>query len=243
AEIREGRIEQTVEALTMARDRASAEARLAIDERIAMLYLAAYRWTDAIAHAEANLLGAELPSRNDAEGSLRRELGIAPPVWVDLLGAYGRVGDLDRAVRTLVAPNRARHMTPAARTYWMAVAHEHHGDRAAAAAAYEKARARSRGRPRELIEEAIARLGDSRRAEPGALASEVVARVEAAPLPPPIRLARPRRHVATSAITAAVLVVSVVTRVAVGHTWDTGVLVRAGAMVHSMVDAGECWRL
>ena len=48
-EIREGRVEQTVEALTAARDRApGADARLAIDERIAMLYLTAYRWRDAI---------------------------------------------------------------------------------------------------------------------------------------------------------------------------------------------------
>jgi hypothetical protein len=43
-EIRDGHIEQTVDALTAAKDRAPADARLAIDERIAMLYLAAYRW-------------------------------------------------------------------------------------------------------------------------------------------------------------------------------------------------------
>jgi len=99
AEIREGRIDQTVEALTSARDRASTEARLAIDERIAMLYLAAYRWRDAIAHAEGHLFGAPPPS--EVEGSLRRALGIAPPVWVDLLAAYGRLGDLDQAARML----------------------------------------------------------------------------------------------------------------------------------------------
>ena len=59
-EIRDGNIEQTVDALTAARERAPAEARLAIDERIAMLYLAAYRWDEAIAHAEENLFGVEL---------------------------------------------------------------------------------------------------------------------------------------------------------------------------------------
>jgi rhomboid protease GluP len=247
AEIREGRIEQTVDALTLARERASAEARLAIDERIAMLYLAAYRWTDAIAHAETHLFGAPpLPGRREDDGSLRQELGIAPPVWVDLLGAYGRVGDLDRAarmlarledvcvgrddaalwihrgrmmflalagrteaVRVLVAPQRSRHMTPAARTYWMA----------------------------------IARLGDSRRAEPGAVASEVVARVEAAPLPPPIRVTRPRRVRATWALTAIVLAVAAVAKATVGSTGDLGVLIRAGAMVHGMVAAGEWWRV
>ncbi|HWU90972.1 MAG TPA: hypothetical protein VN253_27090, partial [Kofleriaceae bacterium] len=45
-EIRDGRIEQTVDALVAAKERAPAEARLAIDERIALLYLAAYRWQD-----------------------------------------------------------------------------------------------------------------------------------------------------------------------------------------------------
>jgi hypothetical protein len=179
SEIREGRIDPTVDALTAAREGAPAEARLAIDERIALLYLAAHRWGDAIAHAEAHLFGA--PPPRDGEDSLRGALGIAPPVWVDLLGAYGRLGDLDQAarmlarledvcagrddaavwihrarmmflalagrteaVRALVAPGRARHMTAAARTYWIAVAHEHHGDRTAAAAAYRRARSRSR---------------------------------------------------------------------------------------------------
>ena len=71
-----------------------------------MLYLAAYRWDDAIAHAEAHLFGAMPPARRArARGAppvaLRRALGIAPPVWVELLGAYGRTGDLDQAARML----------------------------------------------------------------------------------------------------------------------------------------------
>ena len=89
------------QALTAAKDRAPAEARLAIDERIALLYLAAYRWSEAIAHAEEHLFGAIPPSRRPTVRtcgrSLRRALGIAPPVWVELLGAYGRTGDLDQA--------------------------------------------------------------------------------------------------------------------------------------------------
>jgi len=108
-EIRDGHIEQTVDALMAAKDRAPAEARVAIDERIAMLYLAAYRWSDAIAHAEANLFGAVPVAPDpdpDASGErpilpLRRALGVAPPVWVELLGAYGRTGDLDRAAQML----------------------------------------------------------------------------------------------------------------------------------------------
>ena len=281
AEIREGRIEQTVDALTAAKDRAPAEARLAIDERIAMLYLSAYRWTDAIAHAEAHLFDAPVELK-DAESSLRLTLGVAPPVWVELLGAYGRIGDLDRAasmltrleevcagredaalwihrarvmflalagrtdaVRSLVAPRHARHMTMAARTYWVAVAHEHKGDRAAAVTAYQKARTRSRGRSRELIDLALHRLSTAAAppAELAATAIEVVARTEAAPLPAPIRA--PRRPTArgTWLLTVSLVVVWGGVTLGVGETNDTGVLVRAGAMVHDMVARGEWWRM
>lgn len=278
AEIREGRVDQTIEALSQARERASTEARLAIDERIAMLYLAAYRWREAIAYAEAHLFGA--PPPHDGPGSLRGALGIAPPIWVDLLAAYGRVGDLDQAarmvvrleeacagradaalwqhrgrmmflalagrveaVRALVAPPQARHMSTAARTYWTAVAHEHHGDRAAAAAAYDKARSRSRGRPRDQIDQAIAGLAASQPTELPAFAREVVARVEAAPLPPPVRMARPPRIVATWTLAAALLAIAAITAVAVGDTADLGVLIRVGAEVRGVVADGEWWRL
>src|SRR5450432_367079 len=85
-EIRDGNIEQTIETLAAAREQAPTDARLAINERIAMLYLAAYRWDDAIAHAEKNLFGVELqPSAPISHPglALRRALGIAPPVWVE----------------------------------------------------------------------------------------------------------------------------------------------------------------
>ena len=285
-EIREGKIEDTVEALTAAKHRESPEARLAIDERIALLYLAAYRWPEAIAHAEAHLFGAAPPPSPPpgAAPSLRQLLGVAPPVWVELLGAYGRTGDLDRAahmlarledacaerddaalwihrgrmmflalagrpaaVRALVDPRRAHHMSPAARTYWVAVAHERDGDRAAATAAYTKARGQSRGRPRELIDRALANLTD---AAPAAgspalspLATEVVARVEAAPLPAIPAIPRPRGPWATVALTAALLGVAGVLALAVGPSSDPGTLVRGGAMVRGLVDAGEWWRL
>lgn len=280
-EIREGRIEQTIDALTAAKDRAPADARLAIDERIAMLYLTAYRWSDAIAHAEAHLFGGPPPA--DGDGSLRRELGIAPPVWVELLGAYGRIGDLERAarmvarledvcagrddaslwihrarvmflalagridaVRALVAPRQARHMSLAARSYWMAVAHEHHGDRVEATQAYERARSRSRGRPRELIDGALAKLGahpETLRTELDDLASEVVARIEAAPLPAPIAVTRSHGPRATWTLTAILLAVSATVSIAVGETSDLGVLARAGALARGMVDSGEWWRV
>ncbi|MBA3819750.1 MAG: rhomboid family intramembrane serine protease, partial [Deltaproteobacteria bacterium] len=283
-EIRDGRIEETVDALTAAKDRAPTEARHQIDERIALLYLAAYRWDEAIKHAEANLFGALSASQSENNpSSLRVALGVAPPVWVELLGAYGRTGNLDQAARmlarledvcdgredaavwvhrgrlmflalagraaavqALVEPRRARHMSPAARTYWMAVAHEHGGDRAAASAAYTKARTRSRGRPRALIDQALERLAKIDSASPIQLspeASEVVARVEAAPLPPPIRIERAAQPWATWTITAVLVAVSGAITVFVGSTSDTGILVRAGAMVRGMIDGGEWWRL
>ena len=277
-EIREGRIEQTVEALTAAKQRAPGDARLAIDERIAMLYLTAYRWRDAIAHAEAHLFGAPPPT--DGEGSLRAALGLAPPVWVELLGAYGRVGELEQAarmlarledvcagrddagvwihrarvmflalagraesVRALISPRRARNMSSAARTYWMAVAYDHSGDREAAAAGYAKARVRARGRPRALIDQALARLSEPKRPALAPLASEVAARVEAAPLPPQPRVTRATGARATWGITAVLLAVSAVTSLVLGDTQDLGVLTRAGALLRGAVASGEWWRL
>ncbi|MBA3458278.1 MAG: rhomboid family intramembrane serine protease [Deltaproteobacteria bacterium] len=287
-EIRDGRIEQTVDALTAAKDRAQPDARLAIDERIAMLYLAAYRWSDAITHAEANLFGAIPAPRPVTEGedvpptSLRRALGIAAPVWVELLGAYGRTGDLDRAARMLakledvcegredaavwihrarlmflalagrtaaveqlVEPRQARHMSVAARTYWLAVAHEQRGDRAAATAAYEKARGRSRGRPRELIDQALAKLAaaDGIPVKLSEAATEVVARVEAAPFPAQVRMPRHPRPLATWGVTATLLLVAGAITVFVGPTSDVGVLTRSGALVRGLVDGGEWWRI
>ena len=81
------------------------------------------------------------------------------------------------------------------------------------------------------------------RAELPAGAREVVARVEAAPLPPPIRGARSGAARATWVLTAAVVAVSVTTALAVGDIGDVGVLMRTGAMVRGLVASGEWWRL
>ena len=289
-EIRDGHIGQTVDALLAAKDRAPAEARIAIDERIAMLYLAAYRWSDAIAHAEANLFGAmPVAPAPDPDASaerpvlpLRRALGVAPPVWVELLGAYGRTGDLDRAaqmlsrledvcegreeaavwihrarmmflalagrpaaVQALVQPRQARHMNAAARTYWLGLAHEHKGDRAAATAAYEKARKSSRGRQGDLIDQALANVAkaDGVPVTLSEQANAVVARIEAAPLPARVRVPTQPRSYATWTLTGTMLAVALVITLAVGATNDVGVLTRSGAMVRGLVDGGEWWRI
>ena len=282
-DIRAGKIEQTVDALMAAKQRAPAEAQLAIDERIAMLYLAAYRWADAIAYVrEHGLVPDAAPEthRDGVELPLRDALGIAPPVWVELLGAYARTGDLDQAaymmarleavsagrpdaavwihrarmmflalagrpesVKTLLAPRHARHMSPAARTYWMAVALEHGGDRDAAAAQYARARHRSRGRPRELIDEALARLPAAKPVELSAETAQIVELVESAAPPAPIQVERLHGPWATWSLTGALVAVAIAIAVFVGSSTDLGVLVRAGAMVRGRIADGEWWRL
>ena len=282
-EIREGRVEQTVDALTAAKRQASPEAKVAIDERIAMLYLAAYRWRDAIDYAEQHLMPVvRSGGRSSAERgvSLRDELGIAPPVWIELLGAYGRTGDMDQAarmmarletacsgredaslwlhrarmmflalagrpdsVRTLVEPRRSRHMTPAARTYWVAVALQHRGDHEAAGAELKRARSMSRGRPRDLIDEALARLHDTPATTLSPVVTEVVEQVEASPPPSPIRVAQLRSSWTTYGLTASLVGVALVTHFFVGESSDPGVLLRVGAMVRGRIDDGEWWRL
>ncbi len=283
-EIRDGNIEQTVDALTAAKQRMPAEAHQAIDERVAMLYLAAYRWDEAIAYAEEHLFGA-IPAGPTGEhgGSqiaLRRALGIAPPVWVELLGAYGYKGDLDQAARMLarleevcagrsdagiwlhrgrlmflalagrvdavhamVQPRRSRHMKPSARQYWVAVAHERHGAVAAAEAAYTKARARTRGRPRVLIDQALERLSHARPADLGPAASEVVAQVEAAPVPIVPERLRPRGPIATRILVTAVIAWAAAIAFVLDGSTDVGTLMRGGAMVRGLVHGGEWWRV
>jgi membrane associated rhomboid family serine protease/tetratricopeptide (TPR) repeat protein len=281
-EIRDGNIEQAVQALTAAKDRAPADARLAIDERIAMLYLASYRWDEAISHAEENLFGAIPQTGEGAPGpvAIRRALGIAPHVWVELLGAYGYQGDLDQAARMLarledvcagrpdatiwlhrgrliflalsgrvdavqklVEPRRSRHMKSAARAYWLAVAHERHGDVALAESTYGKARARSHGRPRVLIDQALERLKSPKPVELGAAANEIIARVEAEPPPAVIERARPRGPVATRILMATLVAPAVAIALLLGSSTDDGVLIRAGALIHQLVAKGEWWRL
>jgi membrane associated rhomboid family serine protease len=278
-EIRDGNIEHTVQALTSARHRAPEEAKLAIDERIAMLYLASYRWNDAIAHAEAHLFGAVPPADTGPHVGLRNALGISPPVWVELLGAYGYTGDLDRAahmlarleevcagredaaiwlhrgrmmflalagrpqaVRTLVEPRRSRHMSPGARNYWVAVALERHGDARAAEAAYAKARSKSRGRPRVLIDQALARLPTAHEVSLGDAAREIVDRVEAAPPPPVVARVRTHTMLATRLLSAACVVSALAIALFVGTATDVGVLLRGGALVRGLTHA-EPWRL
>ncbi|MBA3394524.1 MAG: rhomboid family intramembrane serine protease, partial [Deltaproteobacteria bacterium] len=108
------------------------------------------------------------------------------------------------------------------------------------------ARTHSRGRPRELIDQALARLAqaDSGTAvQLSPIASEVVARVEAAPLPAPVPVRRELRPWATWSLTAVLAAVAGGIAIVFGDSGDPGVLVRGGAMVRGLIDGGEWWRL
>jgi membrane associated rhomboid family serine protease len=134
-------------------------------------------------------------------------------------------------------------MSPAARMYWLAVALQHHGDVEGSRAAFERARSKSRGRPRELIDEALARLPATEKITPSPTAAEVIERVESAPLPAPIHLPRPHGPWATWSLTAAILIAAALTAWLAGSSSDPGVLLRVGAMVRGRIEDGEWWRL
>jgi hypothetical protein len=235
AEIREGRIEQTVEGLSKARARPTTPGSRSTRDRDALL--AAYRWHDAIAYAEAHPVRApprEGPSRCAA-------LGLAAPIWStcsrvrpdrrsDQAAHAGAAEDVctgreDAALwqhrgrmmfwrsrggsrRCACWPRSARHMSTAARTYWLAVAHEHHGDRMAAAEAYHKARALARRH--DQIDQAIA--GPGRRAAHRASPRGRQRCHRGGAAPPPVRIARaPRTRDVT--LTAIPVVASAITAI------------------------------
>jgi membrane associated rhomboid family serine protease len=109
-EVRAGRIDETVAALEDGKRRLPASLGRAIDERITMLYLSAHRWKEAIDHADRTLAAdpepaapaqAPPPPPQDAWTAARAALGMSPPLWVEVLGAVAREGDLERAAAML----------------------------------------------------------------------------------------------------------------------------------------------
>ncbi|HEY4241271.1 MAG TPA: rhomboid family intramembrane serine protease [Kofleriaceae bacterium] len=270
-DIRAGKIEPTIAALSGAKPHAPPEAQRAIDERIVMLYLAAHRWREGIAHAEANLA-------LDPVDPL--QLGAADPVWVELLGAYGREGDITRAgsmaarvevaladepraaiwrhrarlaflalagrveaVKQLVARAASPHMSAQARTYWLAVAHDRHGEHLAARTLYEKARAQSKGRGKDLVGDALEKLPAADGA-PVALDEATAAiadRLAAAPVPVPLRM---RGRVWAMPLLVGTSVAAFATvRLILGEPGDLAVLARTGGAMREFVSHGEWWRL
>lgn len=108
AEIQAGNVEEAVKALRLVRDRAPAHAQRAFDEHITMIYMTAWQWPEAIAYAESTLLrrapmADQGPGEGDASQHALLVRSISAPLWVELIGAYGRVGDLSRAASMLEA--------------------------------------------------------------------------------------------------------------------------------------------
>jgi membrane associated rhomboid family serine protease len=101
-DVKEGRVDAAVAALESLRERAPASARTAIDERIVLLYLSAQRWQDALGWADRTLLAAAVPQGDEPPADARveaaaRALGVSPSVFIELVTARLRVGDLDGA--------------------------------------------------------------------------------------------------------------------------------------------------
>jgi membrane associated rhomboid family serine protease len=94
-EVRAGRVDHAVAALVAVRPHASPPGRRQIDERIALLYLSAFRQRDAIDHVERTLLVTPPPA-GDPDHRMAG-LPMSAGLYAELVGAYGRVGDLDRA--------------------------------------------------------------------------------------------------------------------------------------------------
>jgi rhomboid protease GluP len=101
AEIHAGHVDEAISALRIVRDRAPPPAHRAIDEHITMIYMTAWRWAQAIEHAEATLLRSAGGSEAATRSMQVRE--VSASLWVELIGAYGRVGDLDSAASMLEA--------------------------------------------------------------------------------------------------------------------------------------------
>lgn len=102
-QVRAGRVAEVVAAIQRARAAAPLPLRRVFDERIAMLYLVADDPAAALAHVErmfgpaldAALRGDVVP--DDAEAAGRPRLPLSPALWVELVDAHARRGELDRA--------------------------------------------------------------------------------------------------------------------------------------------------
>jgi rhomboid protease GluP len=118
-DVRSGEVDAAIDALRSARAKAPQQLHRAFDERIALLYVVAMRWADAVAHAEATLFPTnpaplELPDGGvtKAPNDVARLLGMSPPIWVELTAAYGRLGRIDRAAEMAAEFDRAATGAP-----------------------------------------------------------------------------------------------------------------------------------
>jgi membrane associated rhomboid family serine protease len=94
-----------------------------------------------------------------------------------------------------------------------------------------------------LIDQALERLQDAKPAEIGPTATEVIARVEAEPVPVVAERLRPRGPIATRILLLSIIASSAATAFVLDGSTDVGTLMRSGALVRSLVDDGEWWRI
>jgi len=94
-----------------------------------------------------------------------------------------------------------------------------------------------------LIDQALARLPTAQPVELGSEASGVVDRVEAEPPPAVTERLRPSGPNATRILAAALIVTAATIAITLGNSADIGVLIRDGALVRRLVEAGQWWRL
>lgn len=266
ARIASGQSEDAVAAVRALRASAPPPAQRVLDEHLAMVYLTAWRWQDAIDHVEA-----ALPERGGGP------LGdLSPGLWVELMSAYARVGRFERAaemaqelerelgsnpaagallhrsrvlllalcghvegVRALTSGAAARLMKPAARHYWLGVAASKAGERELARAELTASMRRAGGRRRRMANEELERVESCERVTLPPKVSELVEQLAQIPVPEVTRESRPLFTLVACAVClglAALLSFD-------GGTADLGALVRAGAAVRGLVAEGQWWRL
>ncbi len=267
ARIASGQSEDAVAAVRALRANAPAPAQRVLDEHLAMIYLTAWRWQDAIDHAEA-----ALPER--AGGGPLGDL--SPGLWVELMSAYARVGRFERAaemaeelerelgsnvaagallhrsrvlflalcghvdgVRALTSGAAARFMKAAARHYWLGVAANRAGDRELARAELTASARRTGGRRRRMANDELERVDSGERVSLPAKAAELVEQLAQIPTPEVARESRPLFTLAACAVCLGLAALLSFD----GGTADLGALVRAGAAVRGLVAEGQWWRL
>jgi rhomboid protease GluP len=270
-DVKEGRVDNAIAALSALRDRAPANAKASLEERIIVLQISAQRWGDAVAHAEATLLAGPPPADR---------LPVSPPVYLELILAKLRLGDFDGAVdlaerfeafasnvpelallvhrlhlvflahagrvadvERLLDRRYATFVGPGSHRYWTGVARAAAGDREGARAAYEAARNVARGdfRARALINEAVARL-EAPPPTPTPRALAFAEHLAAQPVAVP-PTAPARSSVVTTALIAANILVAAACTFLLAGSGDFGTVIRAGANARGLVDEGEPWRL
>ncbi|MEZ4358792.1 MAG: rhomboid family intramembrane serine protease [Kofleriaceae bacterium] len=270
--LQSGDVREAVERLTSVREGVPTEARRLVDERIALMYLLAGQWAQAVDFIDETLL----PPR--AEGELPSFAQLPVALRVELIGAYGFLDRLEWAGLLLeqlelegqeearMAPvlfrarlmflalcgrvEAVRQLLRAARRHQLPRWTVHYWLGVAADRAGDRALATS-----ELRRAAATGRGSARRVAEAALADSERDAPARAPLSeatttlaaraaerPAPTWATEARPWATVAACGVIVAVTLAT-IAAGGAAEISVLVRAGAVARGLVEEGQWWRL